>query len=197
YFSANFYKIPHGGYWSIILAMVPFCMILLYTRGQRKLYRAMNFMPYQEFIPKFKEIYSTSPRIKGTALFLIRDVRSIPAYITQTMFAHGIIYDDNLFVTIVGRNDPYGITGFYRENLAYGIRSFEIQFGYMEVIAVDDILREAGIDERAVYYGLEDISAKNIFWKLFSLIKRVSPTYIKFYDFPPEKLHGVITKVSL
>ncbi|RJR17605.1 MAG: potassium transporter Kup [Nitrospiraceae bacterium] len=197
YLSANFYKIPHGGYWSIILAMIPLVTIFIYTRGQKRLYHAMKFMPFQEFIPKFKETYATSPLIKGTALFLIRDVKTIPAYITQTMFSHGIIYEDNVFVSIVGRNDPFGITGFYRENMAYGIRSFEIQFGYMEVVTAEKILREAGIDERAVYYGLEDISAKNIFWKIFSLIKRISPTFIKFYEFPPEKLHGVITKVNM
>jgi len=197
YLSANFYKIPHGGYWSIILAMIPLITIFIYTRGQKRLYHAMNFMPFQEFIPKFKEAYGTSPKIKGTALFLIRDVKTIPAYITQTMFSHGIIYEDNVFVSIVGRNDPFGITGFYRENMAYGIRSFEIQFGYMEVVTAEAILREAGIDERAVYYGLEDISAKNIFWKMFSFIKRVSPSFIKFYEFPPEKLHGVITKVNM
>lgn len=197
YLTANFYKIPHGGYWSIILAMIPLVTIFIYTRGQRRLYLSMNFMPFQEFIPKFKETYATSPKIKGTALFLIRDVSSIPSYITQTMFSHGIIYEDNVFVSIVGRNDPFGITGFYRENMAYGIRSFEIQFGYMEVVRADDILREAGIDERAVYYGLEDIFAKNIFWKIFSLIKRVSPSFIKFYEFPPEKLHGVITKITM
>jgi KUP system potassium uptake protein len=197
YFSANMTKIPHGGYWSIILAMVPLSMIFIYTQGQKGLYRAMNFTPFQEFIPKFKEAYATSPKIKGTALFLIRDVRNIPSYITQTMFSHGIIYEDNVFVSITGRNDPFGITGFYREDIAFGIRSFEIQFGYMEVITADDILREAGIEERAVYYGLEDISAKNIFWKIFALIKRVSPTFIKFYEFPPEKLHGVITKVTM
>jgi len=197
YFSANMTKIPHGGYWSIILAMIPLSMIFIYTQGQKGLYRAMNFMSFQEFIPKFKEAYATSPKIKGTALFLIRDVKNIPSYITQTMFSHGIIYEDNVFLSITGRNDPFGITGFYREDMAFGIRSFEIQFGYMEVITADEILREAGIEERAVYYGLEDISAKNIFWKIFSLIKRVSPTFIKFYEFPPEKLHGVITKVTM
>jgi KUP system potassium uptake protein len=197
YLSANFYKIPHGGYWSLILAMIPLSMILLYTQGQRSLYKKMDFMSFQEFIPKFKEAYATSPKIKGTALFLIRDVRNIPSYITQTMFSHGIIYEDNVFLSITGRNDPFGITGFYREDMAFGIRSFEIQFGYMEVITADDILRAAGIEERAVYYGLEDISAKNIFWKIFALIKRVSPTFIKFYEFPSGKLHGVITKVTM
>ena len=197
YLSANFYKIPHGGYWSIILAMIPLVLIFIYTRGQRRLYLAMNFMSFLEFIPKFKEAYATSFRIKGTALFLIRDVRTIPSYITQTMFSHGIMYEDNVFVSIAGRNNPFGITGFYRDDMAFGLRSYEIQAGYMEVMTAEAILREAGIDERAGYYGMEDISATNIFWKIFALIKRVSPTFIKFYEFPPEKLHGVITKVTM
>jgi KUP system potassium uptake protein len=197
YFTANFYKIPHGGYWSLILASFPFTIILLYTWGQKRLYRVMKFTPFEEFIRKFNTAYVAAPKIKGTALFLIRDIKSIPAYITQTMFLHGILYEDNIFVSLVSRSDPFGIIGFYREDIANGIRSFEIQAGYMELITAEDILREAGIEERAVYYGLEDISAKNIIWKIFSLIKRISPTFIKFYEFPPEKMHGVITKITM
>ncbi|MBI5055843.1 MAG: KUP/HAK/KT family potassium transporter [Nitrospirae bacterium] len=197
YLSSNFYKIPHGGYWSLIIGSVPLTMILIYTQGQKQLYRMMNFMPFEEFIKKFNNAYTTAPKIRGTALFLIRDIQSIPPYITQTMFSHGIVYEDNIFISIMSRSDPYGVIGFYREDIANGIRSFEIQVGYMELISAEDILREAGIDERAVYYGLEDISAKNPVWKFFSLIKRVMPTFIRFYEFPTEKLHGVITKVTM
>jgi len=197
YFSANMTKIPHGGYWSLILASFPFVIILIYTRGQRRLYKVMNFMPFDDFIQQFNDVYSRSHKIQGTALFLIRDIKNIPAYITQTMFSHGIIYEDNIFLSIVNRTDPFGIVGFYREDIANGIRSFEIQAGYMELISAEDIIRQAGIDERAIYYGLEDISAKNPLWKLFSLIKRVVPAFIKFYEFPSWKLHGVITKVTM
>jgi KUP system potassium uptake protein len=197
YLSANFYKIPHGGYWSLILATVPLSMILIYTQGQKRLYRVTSFMPFDEFINKFNHAYSTSHRISGTALFLLKDIRDIPPYITQTMFSHGIIYEDNIFVSIMSRSDPFGTVGFFKEDIAKGLRSFEIQAGYMELVSAEDILREAGIDERAVYYGLEDISAGNIIWKIFSLIKRTMPTFIKFYEFPPEKLHGVVAKVAM
>jgi KUP system potassium uptake protein len=197
YLFSNFYKIPHGGYWSLLLASIPLGMIFIYTQGQQRLYRAMKFMPFEEFIEKFNALYSTGFRIKGTALFLIRDIKTIPAYIAQTLFSHGIIYQDNIFVSIVSRNDPFGIIGFYRDDVANGLRVFEIQVGYMEIVSAEDVLREAGIEERAVYYGLEDISAKNPVWRLFSLIKRMMPTFIKFYEFPPEKLHGVVTKVTM
>jgi KUP system potassium uptake protein len=197
YLGANFYKIPHGGYWSLILASIPLAMIIFYTKGQKKLYRMMDFMHLDEFLNKFTRVHATTERIKGTALFLIRDTNEIPFYITQTMFFHGIIYEDNIFVSILKRDDPFGITGFFKEDLAEGLRVFEIQMGYMEVIDVEEIMREAKIEERVVFYGLEDITTKNPVWKIFSLIKRLTPTFIQFYNFPAKKLHGVFTKVWL
>lgn len=197
YLTANFYKIPHGGYWSLILASIPLVMIILYTKGQKKLYRMMDFMPLDEFLNKFTRVHATTEKLKGTALFLIRDTNEIPFYITQTMFFHGILYENNIFVSIIKRDDPFGITGFFKEDLAEGLRVFEIQMGYMEVVDVEEIMREAKIEERVVFYGLEDITAKNPVWKIFSLIKRLTPTFIQFYNFPAKKLHGVFTKVWL
>ena len=197
YLGANFTKIPHGGYWSLIIASFPLVTIFLYTEGQKKLYRMMDFMPADDFIIKFNRVYATSEKIKGSVLFLLKDTKEIPFYITQTMFYHGILYEDNIFVSVIKRDDPYGITGFFRDDLTKGLRVFEIQMGYMEVIDVEEILKEADIDERVVFYGLEDISTKNIIWKMFAVIKRLTPTFIQFYKFPPKKLHGVLTKVGL
>jgi len=198
YLFSNFYKIPHGGYWSIIIALIPFGIILLYTRGQKRLYKMMEFMPLEDFLHKFRRVYATNAKVNGTALFLIKDVKEIPFYITQTMFYHGIVYEDNIFVSIIKRDDPYGVTGFFKEEeLAAGLRVFEVQMGYMEVVDVEEILREAGIEERTVFYGLEDIVTANPIWKIFYFIKRNTPPFINFYKVPPKKLHGVLTKVSM
>ena len=197
YLIATFYKIPTGGYWSLILSTLPFIMIILYTQGQKRLYRMIDFMPLEDFIHKFTRVYETSRRIEGTALFLLKDVKEVPFYITQTMFFHGAIYDDNIFVSIIKRDDPFGMIGFFKENLAPGLRVFEIQMGYMEVVDVEEMLRGAKIEERVVFYGLEDITAKNVFWKAFSFIKKITPTFMQFYNFPPKKLHGVFTKVRI
>jgi len=197
YLCSNFYKIPHGGYWSLILGSLPFGMILLYTQGQKKLYKTMDFMPIEDFLRKFNMVYRTTPLIKGTALFLIKDIKEIPPYLVQIMFFHGIVYEDNIFVSVLKRDDPFGVTGFFGEDIAPGLRVFEIQMGYMEMIDVEELLRQAGIEERTVFYGLEDITSENLIWKAFSLIKRITPTFIQFYKFPYKKLHGVLTKVEL
>jgi KUP system potassium uptake protein len=197
YLTANFYKIPHGGYWSLILATFPLTTIILYTEGQKKLYRMMDFMGLEDFLLKFNRVYATTEKIQGTVLFLLKDIREIPFYITQTMFYHGILYEDNIFLSIIKRDDPYGIAGFQKEDLAPGLRVFEIQMGYMEVIDVEEILREAGIEERVVFYGLEDISTRNFFWKAFAAMKRLTPTFIQFYKFSPKRLHGIMTKIEM
>ncbi len=197
YLSSNFYKIPHGGYWSLIIASIPFGMIILYKEGQKRLYKMMEFMPLEEFLHKFRRVYASTSKVSGTALFLIKDAKEIPFYIIQTMFYHGIVYEDNIFVSIIKRDDPFGVTGFFKPDLSDGLRVFEVQMGYMEMVDVEEILREADIEERSVFYGLEDIITSNPVWKVFHFIKRNTPPFINFYKLPPKKLHGVLTKVNM
>jgi len=197
FIGANLTKLPHGGYWSLVLASVPLLTIILYTQGQKKLYSTMKFMPGEDFLRKFDEVYNTLPRIKGTALFLLKDISEVPPYIVQSMFYHGIVFEDNILLSIVKRNDPFGVTGYFKKDIAPGLRSFEVQMGYMEIVDIEELLRESGVSERAVFYGLEDIGGKSLIWKAFSLLKSITPNFIQFYRFPPKKLHGVITRWEL
>jgi KUP system potassium uptake protein len=69
YLLSNTYKIPHGGYWSIILAAIPFAIIIIYTRGQKRLHRSLRPLTLEHFLERFKVAYSSMSKIKGTALF--------------------------------------------------------------------------------------------------------------------------------
>jgi KUP system potassium uptake protein len=194
---SNTYKLPHGGYWSILIAMIPFSIIMLYRNGQRRLYLALQPLPIDVFLPSYNQIYHTMSKIEGTALYFARDAREIPPYIVHTVIKNNILYQDNIIVSIMKREDPFGVTGFFKEELAPGLRSFEIQTGYMEVPDVEEILREAGIHEKTIFYGVEDILPSNIFWQIFSIIKRLTPNIVQFYRLPYNKLHGVVTRVEL
>ncbi len=194
---SNFYKIPHGGYWSLIIAAIPLSIILIYTKGQKRLYRAMKPMPLDVFLGRYFQHYRKIARIKGSALFFARDMRMVPPYLTTTMFTNHIIYEDNIIISITQKEEPFGVSGHFRECYAEGLRQYEIVVGYMEVFDMGKLLRNAGIQYRAIFYGLEDISTTNIFWQIFSLIKRLTPSYVQFYKLPPDYLHGVITRVEM
>ena len=194
---SNTYKIPHGGYWSLVIAAIPFMVIMLYRAGQRKLYWALQPLQIDVFLLSYEQIYKAVNKINGTALFFARDAKEIPPYMVHTMFKNNIIYQDNIIISIVKREDPFGVAGFFKDQLASGLRSFEIQVGYMEIPDVEDILRDAGISEKTIFYGVEDIIPTNPVWQAFSVIKRLTPNIVQFYKLPANKLHGVVTRVEM
>jgi len=194
---ANLDKIPYGGYWSLVIAAIPFSVILIYVNGQKKLAEALSPVPLDDFLPKFNEAYTSMNRISGTALFFARDFRNIPQYIPRIMFNNRIIYDDNIIVSITRTEEPFGITWGVTREVTKGFSIFEIYAGYMEFINIGDILKEAEIDESTIFYGIEDIVTTHVIWRIFGAIKRLSPSLLQFYKLPPDKIHGVVTRVEM
>jgi len=67
----------------------------------------------------------------------------------------------------------------------------------MTVVNIEKLLKEKGIQEKIIFYGVEDITTKNIIWKAFSMIKKLSPNFVQFHKLPARKLHGVVTRVEM
>jgi KUP system potassium uptake protein len=191
---SNSYKIPHGGYWSIIIAATVFSLIIIYTAGQKRLYEVLKPMMVDDFLKKYSKLYATENKISGTALFFARDVSRVPQYISHIMFKNNIIYENNIFISIIKLDSPFGVESSFTEEPAEGLKVFEIRAGYMEVIDVEKILREKEIYEKTIFYGIEDIFSDNLIWKVFSFIKKNSPSFVQFYKLPPDELHGVMTR---
>jgi KUP system potassium uptake protein len=194
---SSMHKIPYGGYWSLLLAFLPFSIIMIYTTGQKRLADVLRPMPLKIFLEKYDPVYKSMAKIKGTALFFSRDVQRIPSYMVNTMFMNNIIYEDNVIVSIIRTESPFGVGSSFKDDLTEGLRAFEIRLGYMEVVDVEKILKEAGIDEKTIFYGLEDIVTENIIWKIYSTIKKVTPAFVQFYKLPSLKIHGVITRIEM
>jgi KUP system potassium uptake protein len=194
---STFHKIPYGGYISLLIASFPFIIIVIYIGGQKRLAAAMRPVSLDAFLPKFDEVYRSVNRISGTALFFARDFRQIPQYIPRIMFTNNIVYDDNIIMSIIRTEQPFGITWGVTRELTKGLSIFEIYLGYMEIADIGSILKEAEIDEKTIFYGMEDIVTSQIFWRIFAAIKRLSPSVVKFYKLPSDKIHGVVTRVEM
>jgi len=191
------YKLPLGGYYSLMIAMIPLSVILIYTNGQRKKRDAIRPVSLKDFIHYYHEYADSAQKIKGTALFFVRDTHHIHSYVTQTMFKNNIVYEDTIFVRVITRDRPFGVTGVFKEDLVPGVRVFEIHQGYMEVLNVDQVLRSAGIEAQVIFFGMHEIITKNPIWKIYAIIDRLAPSFAQFYQLPQHKLHGVVTLVHL
>jgi KUP system potassium uptake protein len=197
FFCANMRKLEEGGYWSLILASIPFILIMLWTKGQRKIYQNLRALDFDTFIPGYTQIYNKNKNIPGIALFFVGNPRMISPYIIHSIVRHGIIYERNILFTVKRSDYPYGIETAHNENLGIGLESFEITAGYREDIDVEKILKVVAIDPKAIFYGIEEITTSNFTWKVFSVIKKLTPSFVKYYKIPGSKLIGVVFRVEL
>ncbi|MDD5024139.1 MAG: KUP/HAK/KT family potassium transporter [Methanoregula sp.] len=192
-----FVKIPHGAYWSFIIAAIPLIIIVAFVRGQDQLHRMLRPERLKEFLPEYKKAYATLPKVHGTALFFTTDKNHISPYIARVMFKNEILYEENVLVSIRITDHPFGIDTRHDRELAPGLHAFLITAGYMEIVDIIGLLRAEGIEEKTIFYGMENIVSEKFFWKLYGLLKKVTPAFVQFYELPPEKIHGVITRVVM
>lgn len=194
---SNLYKLPHGGYWSLILASVPLVTILVWTRGQRALYKALRPLELDVFQVSYEQIYDKGRNIPGTGLFFVKEYTVVPPYVVHCIIRSNIIYERNVFISVVRTDEPFGLESELKIAVASGLDAFEIRAGYMEHIEIEQLLREHGIHEKVIFYGVEDIVTNNLLWKLFSTIKRQTPNFVQFNKLPAARLQGVVTRVEM
>lgn len=193
---ATFSKIPTGAYWSIIIATIPLSLIILYVEGQQAMYKAISLMDKDTFLQQYEETYANTGKIQGKALFFARGIDRVAPYIVQTMFTNNIIYTENIFVQINKTYEAFGLH-YDLSQVSVGLNILTIDVGYLEVFKLEKLLKALDIDEKAIFYGVEEIETNNFFWHVFSMIKKVTPTFVSFYNLPVNKMHGVITQIKM
>lgn len=197
YFFANSFKLPSRGLLTLGIDVTPFLLFLIYFFGQRAMYRVQGKEPLDEFINDFYQRFKDLPKLKGTAVYFVRDLKLISPYVMQTMFKNNILYEDNVLISVVTRDQPFGIKSSFKEDLAPGLRILEIRAGYMDVLDIEKQLASNDIIPTVIFYGVTQIVTKRLTWKIFSFIRHEAPTFVQFYKLPAHKLHGVITSVEL
>lgn len=196
YLLSTFSKIPHGAYWSIILASIPFITIMIWTKGQKALYSALRPLDMETFLLSYNQIYAKG-RIAGTALFFTREVSVVPPYVIHCIIRSNIIYERNILISIVRTDEPFGVDCMLKQGIGTGLDGFTIEAGYMELIDIDTLLQENAIKGKVIFYGIEDIATRNPIWRVFSVIKKLTPNFVQFNKLPVSKLQGVVTRVEM
>lgn len=197
YFVSTLSKLPHGAYWSLILAAVPLTVMLVWTQGQKRMFFALRPLDFQTFLISYEQIYAKGRNIAGTALYFCRGYQMISPYIVHSIFRSNIIYERNILISINRTDEPSGVRVNYKKDLAPGLESFEVMAGYREVLDIEGLIKQHEISEKVIFYGVEDIVTRNPFWRIFSLIKRITPNFVQFSKLPPSRLQGIVTRVEM
>jgi KUP system potassium uptake protein len=92
---------------------------------------------------------------------------------------------------------PYGVKFHEKKEIEKGLSGIVIEAGYMEYIDIPYLLKEKGITEKVIFYGVDDIITKKPLMKIYAFLKKISPSFVTFYRLPYNKLHGVATRLEL
>ena len=195
-FSVSF-KIPHGGFWSLVIALVPFLIIRIWTRGNHAVWKSFRSLPIDTFMVSYDQIYEAGNLLPGTALFFTKSLDMIPPYMVHTIIRGNIIYEHNILVSVATLDRPFGFQKLFVPEITEGLSGLEIQIGYMERLDIPSILKQVDIDSKVMFYGVDDIQASRPFLKFFAFIKRITPNFVQFLQLPYQKLHGVVTRIEI
>ena len=197
YLIAVTHKIPYGGYWSIIIAAFVLMIMGLWIFGMNRLRKFLRSVTLDVFVESFKQIYETGNYVKGEALFFTKDVKVVSPYILHCMFRTGIMYEKNVLVSVENTDVPFGIKLDRYEEVSPGLFVARITYGYMEVPNLPALFKEWKFNEKAIFYGAEEIKTNKFFFKFFILLKKIAPNWVSYFDFPYNKLHGVVTRIEI
>ena len=121
----------------------------------------------------------------------------VPPYVVHVVLRSGIVYEKNILFAIETSDAPYGITFSERKEFTKGLYGLSVSVGYMEIPNLPDLFKRQGISEKVIFYGVDDIKTNKAFYKVYAFIKKITPSFATFYNFPYNKLHGVVTRHDL
>lgn len=197
YLVSVFTKIPAGGYWSLVIAFIVTMLIQVWLKGSDTLRKKFRSLDLDIFITSFAQIYATEPKLKGQAVFFARVLDKIPPYVVHCILRSGIVYEKNILFAVETSDAPYGFNISEMKKFTQGLSGITISIGYMEIPNLPELFKRQGISEKVIFYGVDDIKTKKIFYKLYAFIKKITPSFASFYNFPYNKLHGVVTRHEL
>ncbi|EJW09814.1 Kup system potassium uptake protein [Rhodovulum sp. PH10] len=130
FFSANFLKITHGGWFSLFIAFLSFTVLTTWKRGRELVRKQLN----RQSVPLDSVLRSLGPdisRARGTAVFLTASPDGVPPALLHNVKHNQTVHERVLLATIKTADTPYVApaerlaladlgSGFYRLTVRYG-----------------------------------------------------------------------------
>jgi KUP system potassium uptake protein len=142
-------------------------------------------------------MYSSQSILKGEAVYFARVLDKVPPYVVHCTLRSGIIYEKNILFAVETADVPYGINFSEMKEYTKGLYGLSVSVGYLQIPDLLKLFKLQGISEKVIFYGVDDIKTKKIFYKIYAFIKKVTPSFASFYNLPYNKLHGVVTRHEL
>ena len=211
-FGANLHKIPHGGWFTLIVAALAYIMLSTWKAGRALLGKrlAERMYPFEQFM---KDIAANPPhRVSGTAVFMTSNVVGTPPTLLHNLQHNKVLHERVILLTVLTADVPY-VAAADRvsvEHLEANFFRYTLSYGFMQEPDIPAALTvDAGplvrvvMAETTFFLGIETLLATGrpgmAQWRerLFALMSRNALRATSFFRIPPERVVEIGMQVEL
>ncbi|WP_425485838.1 potassium transporter Kup [Gemmatirosa kalamazoonensis] len=212
FFGANVLKIPHGGWFPLVIGAVVFTLLTTWKKGRQVLSTRMREM----VLPRagFLESIAAHPphRVKGTSVFMFGDTKGTPPALLHNLKHNKVLHERVVFLAVVTQEIPQvppeeRVTV---EDLGHGFWQVKLRYGFMEEADVPAALAAIERDglsfkpmDTTFFLGRETLIATKrpgmAVWreKLFALMAQNARPATTFFRLPPNRVVELGAQVEL
>ncbi|WP_418158596.1 potassium transporter Kup [Benzoatithermus flavus] len=211
YVAANSLKIPHGGWFPLLLAGAFSMVVMTWRHGRSVLYDRL----YKDAMPTLKFIENLSPsiqRVAGTAVFMTGNPAVVPTPLLHNLRHNKVIHERVVLMTVITEDVPY-VPDKKRvvvERLGKGFFQVWASYGFMDEPDVPkalELCRSLGlaIEPMATSYflGRETLIPSTrpemggIEEKLFIALNTTALAANRYFKLPPDRVVELGTQVEI
>ncbi|HYF65782.1 MAG TPA: potassium transporter Kup [Herpetosiphonaceae bacterium] len=208
---ANAVKIPHGGWFPLVVAVVLFTIMTTWKRGQRIVAERASS---DQLLSELTDLIKTDPpvRVPGTAIFLSARRDGAPEALLANLRHNGVLHQNILLLTVEYRQVPHVEENerFALGEESHGLRTLTVFFGFMEDPDVPAALAKVKIPgmpfdpERTTYFvNRTKVIATDLpgmaLWRerLYAVMMQNSTSAADFFSLPPTATFEIGTRVEV
>ena len=212
FFSSNFVKIAHGGWFPLVVAVGVFAVMTTWFRGRVELSKTMEMgsIPDQLFLDDIPA--NKLPRVPGTAVFMTSGTDGIPNVLLHHVKHNKVLHQQVVLLSITTENIPFAVgnSSLQVRELEHGFYRVLARVGFMQQPNVPKILArcakhglETAISDTTYYLGRQTLlttgKSKVARWRkmLFSFLARNSRPPSAFFNLPPNRVVELGLQIEL
>ena len=201
FFTSNALKIPHGGWFPLVIAVVIFTLLTTWRTGRRLLIAQLReaALPVELFLHGLRDV----PRVPGTAVFLTSNAEGAPPALLHNLKHNKVVHETVILVTVhtVDYPNTQGAERLVLSELGQGFHRAEMYFGYRDDQNVPQTLAELApatlpLDPMQTSYFLSRetlLPARKPgmpLWRehLFAWMVRNAATPLRTFHLPPNRV---------
>ena len=212
FFSANVIKIPHGGWFPLVIGAMIYLLLSTWKKGRGLLASRLRerLYPFDRFM---QDITERPPhRVPGTAVFMTSNLIGTPPTLLHNLEHNQVLHERVVLLTVVTSDAPHVDEDgrLSVETLGQGFYRVTLRYGFMEEPDVPAALANGAArglplaaEKMTFFLGLETLLSTHREgmgrWReqLFAVMSRNAVRATSFFRIPPERVVELGMQIEL